>query len=114
MFFTVKAEPHVLIKDNKTWGFFALASINWLATTSLMFLFCVVSNPCPTRLLELTIFCCLYNIRGHFVMLFGFGAPQGRVTVKDAAADIIPIWTCTAISLWQYFIIPAAPTGSKD
>ena len=83
-------------------GFWALASINWLATACLLFLFCVISNPCPTRLLELCIFNFAYNIRGHFVMLMGYGAPEGAVTVADAAGDIIPIWTAMALSLWQY------------
>ena len=95
-----------VITDNKVWGFFALACINWLATASLLFLLCVVSNPCPTRLLELVIFNCLYNVRGHFVMIMGFGAPEGAVTFADAAGDIIPIWTCLIVSLWQYSLIP--------
>ena len=102
IFFTVEAEPHELIKDNKLWGFFALASINWLATTSLLFLFCSISSPCPTRLLELALFCFAYNIRGHLVMLMGWGSPEGAVTLLDAAGDIVPIWTAMGLSLWQY------------
>ena len=105
VFFTVPAEPHELITDNKLWGFWALASINWLATASVLFLFCTISNPCPTKLLELAMFNFLYNIRGHFVMLAGWGAPEGAVTVADAAGDIIPIWTAMALSLWQYAMI---------
>jgi len=108
IFFTVKFEVSKAIPDNKVWGFFALASINWLATTSLLFLLCTVSNPCPTRLLELSIFCFLYNIRGHLVMVCNFGCPGGAVTVKDAAGDIIPIWTACIICIWQYFQIPHA------
>ena len=57
VFFTVKHEPHLLSGDNKVWGFFALASINWLGTTSLIFVMCVASDPCPTRLIEIAIFC---------------------------------------------------------
>ena len=44
VFFTVKAEPHEIIKDNKLWGFWALASINWMATTTLLFIFCTISG----------------------------------------------------------------------